>query len=388
MARKFKEIISLLPEIRKRAADIRDIIVANLVMIGEVPAPTFGEQDRINLIQQRFSESGLQNCSTDEAGNALGVIPGEVDNNILLVAHADTVFPATVDHTISLKANTATGPGVADNGISLAVLVSLQTLLEHLDISFNTTLFLMAASRSLGRGNLEGLTFFLSNRRMPVRAGICLEGIKLGRLSISSVGLLRGEVQITVPEEYDWTRFGAISAIHALNEVINGLNKIRLPKRPRSSIVLGAVEGGKSFHTIARQAVLRFEIRSESAGIVREIRQHMNDIAAEVASKCGAEVKVKAFARRKPGGIAFAHPLSRNVRSIMRALKISPRIAPGMAALSAFTDRQIPAVTIGLTDGEHLHELDETIQINKTFTGIAQLIGILLAIDGGFCDED
>ncbi len=388
MARKFKEIISLLPEIRKRAADIRDIIVANLVMIGEVPAPTFGEQDRINLIQQRFSESGLQNCSTDEAGNALGVIPGEVDNNILLVAHADTVFPATLDHTISLKANTATGPGVADNGISLAVLVSLQTLLEHLDISFNATLFLMAASRSLGRGNLEGLTFFLSNRRMPVRAGICLEGIKLGRLSISSVGLLRGEVQITVPEEYDWTRFGAISAIHALNEVINGLNKIRLPKRPRSSIVLGAVEGGKSFHTVARQAVLRFEIRSESAGIVREIRQHMNDIAAEVASKCGAEVKVKAFARRKPGGIAFAHPLSRNVRSIMRALKISPRIAPGMAALSAFTDRQIPAVTIGLTDGEHLHEPDETIQINKTFTGVAQLIGILLAIDGGFCDED
>jgi len=357
-------------------------------MISEVPAPTFGEQNRINLIQQRFSESGLQNCSTDEAGNALGVIPGEVDNNILLVAHADTVFPATVDHTISLKANTATGPGVADNGIGLAVLVSLSTLLEHLDLNFNATLFLMAASRSLGRGNLEGLTFFLSNRRMPVRAGICIEGIKLGRLSISSIGLLRGEVQITVPEEYDWTRFGAISAIHALNEVINGLNNIRLPKQPRSSIVLGAVEGGKSFHIVARQAVLRFEIRSESAGIVREIRQHMNDIAAEVASKCGAEVKVKVFARRKPGGISFAHPLSRNVRSIMRALKISPRIAPGMAALSAFTDRQIPAVTIGLTDGEHLHEPDETIQINKTFAGVAQLIGILLAIDGGFCDED
>ena len=36
---------------------------------------------------------------------------------------------------------------------------------------------------------------------------------------------------------------------------------------------------------------------------------------------------------------------------------------------------------------EHLAELKETVMIEPIVTGLAQLVGILLAIDGGFCDE-
>lgn len=387
MAKKFKEIIDLLPRLKKGSREIREILLANLAMISEIPAPTFGEERRVNLMVQRFSECGLQNCSTDEVGNGVALLPGEEDNNILVVAHADTIFPETTDHTMNLRADFATGAGIGDNSLGLAVIVSLPTLLEHLGIELNSTLVLMGATRSHGRGNLEGLNFFLNNKAMPLRAGICVEGCQLGRLSFSSIGMLRGEIVVTVPEEYDWTRFGATGAIITLNDVITRLTRIRLPRRPRTEIIMGSIEGGKAFNTVATQATLRFEIRSESATIVGEISRQINDIIAEVASKTGARIVFDNIARRRPGGISFGHPLARRTRSIIRALKITPRISPSVSELSAFVDRSIPAITIGITRGERLNEPNEVIGIKRIFTGIAQVLGILLAIDGGFCDE-
>ena len=383
-----REVIKQLPRIQKGARDLRDIILANLAMISEIPAPTFEEGPRVRFLQQRLSEAGLQNCSTDEAGNALGAIPGEVESNILVVAHADTIFPASQDHTVTFKAKSVTGPGVGDNSVGLAVLVSLPTLLEHLGIALKSTVLLMGASRGLGRGDLEGLKFFLENRRQPIRAGIGVEGVQLGRLSHSSIGMLRGEIHVTVPDEYDWTRFGVASAIRILNDVINALNEIRLPRSPRTSIVLGSVEGGQSYNALARRALLRFEVRSESAAMVREVSRHIKDIATEISAKSGSRVTMDAFARRRPGGVPFGHPLPSQARKIMRALKVAPRISPSTSELSAFIERQIPAVTIGLTTGDRMDEPEETISIEKIFVGVAQLVGILLAIDGGHCDED
>jgi hypothetical protein len=94
------------------------------------------------------------------------------------------------------------------------------------------------------------------------------------------------------------------------------------------------------------------------------------------------------ISRRRPGGISFTHPLTRNARRIIRALEIEPRKSPNAADLSTFIDHKIPAVTIGISQGELQSKLGEYIKIKPVFTGIAQLIGLLLAIDRGYCDED
>ena len=389
MAHNFKDILSALSRFRDESEAIRETLLANLVMLAETPAPTFKEEKRIALLVQRFSECGLQNCSTCEAGNGLGILPGEEgEGHILVVAHADTVFPEKADHTITLQADRVTGPGLGNNSLGLAALASLPTLLEQLDLRLKANVVLMGASGSLGRGNLQGLRFFLANNRMPVAAGICLEGVPLGRLSFASTGMARGEITCTVPEEYDWTRFGTAGAIVILNEVIDRIMQIRLPKRPRTSIVLGSVEGGTSYDTIPTQAILRFEVRSDGAGMVREICRKMADIVAEVTALSGADVKLDIFARRKAGGIKYTHPLPRHARRILKALDIQPMQGPSTSELSLFIDQGIPAITIGLTTGEHLSKMNETVRIKPMFAGLAQLIGILLAIDEGHCDEN
>ncbi len=381
-------IISDLWNIEERVRSLREIILANLVMLSEIPAPTFNETARMQFLVNRFNELQLLNCSTDEKGNGLGIIPGETgERNILIVGHLDTVFDAKVDHTISVEPHRIIGPGVGDNGLGIAVIATLPLILQHLNIKTKSNIILMGSAQSLGMGNIRGLRFFLDHTDMPIHAGICVEGVKLGRISYSSIGMMRCGINFSVPEEYDWTRFGAVGAIVTINDAINRILEIPLPKRPKTNIVLGSVEGGTGFNTIATNASLKFEIRSESGRMVKNIGQKAEYIAHEVASHSGADVDFRIYAQRRPGGIPFSHPLARTAREIMRTLDVPPRITPSTSELSAFIDKKIPALTLGLTDGENLDQLNESIEIEPIFRGIAQLIGLILAIDGGHCDE-
>jgi tripeptide aminopeptidase len=381
----FARLVDKLPEYQAAARDIGEILLTNVVMVSEIPSPTFGEQGRTDFLLERFNEYDLQNTSTDEAGNALGILPGRTgERSILVVAHMDTSFSSKVDHTVSIEPEAISGAGIGDNSLGIAAITTLPVLLQRLGIELDANIILMGSARSLGRGDIEGLRFFLDHKDTEITNGICVEGVKLGRLSYSSIGMLRAEITYRVPEEYDWTRFGAGGAIVNINDVINRILEIPLPRRPRTSIVLNHVEAGASFNTIPRQARLQFEIRSESGELVRQLGEQIGDIAAETSSQTGAEVSYNVLARRQPGGIAFSHPLAAHARSIINALGVHPRISPSTSELSAFIDKGIPAVTVGLTEGEYYNEENERLLIEPIYLGMAQLIGLLTAIDGGY----
>jgi di/tripeptidase len=388
MERRMEELIDTLPALEKKLRGMRDTLLTNLVMLGEIPAPTFREGNRRRFLVNRFNQYQLLNCSTDEVGNGLGILPGTTgERNILVVAHMDTVFDESVDHNISIHPQMVSGPGVGDNALGLAVVATLPALLEELEIELKSNIILMGSSRSLGRGNIEGLRFFLNNTDTQIHEGVVVEGVKLGRISHTSIGMSRCEISYHLPEEYDWTRFGAVGSIVTINELINRILEIPVPKRPKTNIVLGSITGGMGFNSIANDATLRFEIRSESNEMVQRLMRKIEDIAAEVSSHNGSMVDIQILAQRNPGGISFSHPLAANARMIMNSLGVIPRISPSTSELSAFIDQGIPALTLGITDGENLNKADEKIEIEPMYTGLAQLIGLLLSIDRGYCDE-
>ncbi|HLR77046.1 MAG TPA: peptidase dimerization domain-containing protein, partial [Balneolaceae bacterium] len=221
----------------------------------------------------------------------------------------------------------------------------------------------------------------------PIKAGISLEGAQLGRLSHTSIGMLRGEIRCTIPDTYDWTRFGQASAILTVNELINHINEIEIPQRPRSRIVLGSIRAGSSF-TTAKRATLRFEIRSESLDIVKSLKDRLEEIIKQVSSQSADSIELEIFAERKPGGTDFTHPLVRNAHKILEALNVESKPGPSTSALSTFIDREIPAITLGISKAANLRNENASIETEPMFTGIAQILAILQAIDGGFCEED
>lgn len=99
-----------------------------------------------------------------------------------------------------------------------------------------------------------------------------------------------------------------------------------------------------------------------------------------------AELKV--IARRRSGSIASDHPIVKSTRKIMEALGLEPVVAPSVGVLSALIAKKIPSITLGITKGKNRNELDEAIMIEPIFSGLAQLVAVLQAIDGGSYDED
>lgn len=359
----------------------RDILLANMVMMAETPAPTFEEQTRVRFLLDRFREAGLDNISDDEVNNGVGFLAGpEGAPTVAVAAHLDTVFESSVSHALSLGADRVRGIGIGDNSLGAAVLASLPHILSAMGIELKVNLLLLGVSRSLGRGNLGGIRFFLDNTPQQIDRAICLEGAPFGRLNFTSLAMMRGEIRVEVPDEYDFSRFGVNGAIVHLNDVMNRILAIPRPSRPQTSIVFGSMYGGNTFHELARNATLRFEVRSEADDVVDMIEQRIRLIIEEVHARSGVELSLDKIAFRHHGGVGFEHPLVQTCRKVMQELEIEPKIGPSMSELAAFIAKGIPAVTLGLTRGYKVNTFEEEVEIEPIFDGVAQIVGVLLQL--------
>lgn len=381
------ELLDALPDLRERLAGRRELLLANAVMFSEIPSHTFEEAERARFMMDRLIEAGCQNVSTDELGNAVGIHPGKTGKrNILVSAHLDTPFAKSVDHAVSVSPNTIMGPSIMDNSLGLAAVVTLPTLLEQLGIELNDNLVLLGSTRSMGKGDIEGMRFFLENNQLPMRAGVLCEGASLGRLSYSSLGVIRGNIHVTVKRGA--TGLAAGGAIPILNRALTKMLEIPLPQDPVTQLILGSVYAGTTYNTTSRDAHLRFEIRSEGVGVASDVFEQIEAVVAEVNAMPSTSVVLTKVGNRKNVSLNFTHPLIRSARQILKELNVEDHTAPSTGELSTLLGRDIPSLVIGLTNGEHRHDYNETIEIEPIFAGLAQLITLLQAIDGGYCDVD
>ena len=381
-------LLSKIPEYRDKLFTLRERILADVVMVGEIPSPTFREEKVVQFICNRFTEERLDQISIDEVQNATGVLPGtDGKKNILVAAHTDRIWQDGIDHTVTVTSESLIGPGIADNALGVAALTTLPTLLNALGVELKANLVLLGTSRSMGRGDLEGLRFFTENVKLPIGAAVCLEGIQLGRLSYSSLGMNRCEIQVITPEEHHWESWSLSGAITALNQIVQRILAIETPEVPKTSIILGSVNSGTSFNLPPTQATLRFEVRSEEPGMVKRIREQIEEILEQTIAENRIHAAMEIIARRRPGSIGFSHPYVRSARSIMKILGIKPLVAPSTSELSVLLEKDIPSLTLGISEGDNKHKLDETIGIEPIFSGLAQLIAVLQSIDNQLEDE-
>jgi len=262
----------------------------------------------------------------------------------------------------------------------------LPSVLAELDIQLESNLLLLGTIGSLGRGNHEGIRFHLDHATQPIDFGIVVEGVQLGRINYFSIGTLRGDITCDV-REMPLHEPGAENALVAMNHIINRILSIAVPKWPYTLIRLGKLHAGVGYNTDADHAVLGLEVVSHSGEMVEEIRHQIEDIVEEMSARHSVDVNVDFFFSRDAGGIPFAHPLVKSVIAVMQQLGVDVAQGPSPSELSEYIGRSIPAVTLGITYGGQPTNRPEYIEIEPILIGVAQLLGVILAIDQGACDE-
>lgn len=367
---------------RQKLRRLREILFANVVMAGEIPAPTGSERRLTRFLSDRFTESGLANISLDQAGNIAGVRLGRSgDRSLLVAAHVDKIWPETDNHTVSVGVGQMSGRGLADNSLGAAVLATLPLILDELGVVLESNLVLLGTTGSFGRGNLSGMRFFLENCERSVDAALVLEGIDLGRISHSSLGMARGEIRIAAtggtepePKEAD--------VVTTLSALLQALLDIDRRESPGSRVLVGSIEAGSGHSVPPREALVRFEIRSHEAGRVARIEAEIADLVARSGCE-GTAASLETIAHRRPGDLGGAHPLVRRAEAILAGLGVESRIVPSVSELALLLDRGIPSLTLGLTKGENRHSPAETIWLDPIFDGLAQIVAMLQFMDSG-----
>lgn len=379
-----------IPELPDALKPLRERLLANLVMIAQIPAPTKAEGQRARFLLDRFAEAGLSDAAADEVGNAVGRVNGQRGNrSILLASHLDTIFPASQSHDVTVEADRVVGAGVGDNALGAAIVSLMPTILQHLEIELDSDLILLGSTNSLGRGNHGGIRFFLEHMPKAVDFGICVEGMQLGRVNFFSIGTARADVICKIRPATEPSRsYGSESALVVLNHVINRILGIALPSRPYTRILMGKLRAGVSYDVEPDHAELGLEIVSHSDEMIDQICGRINDIALEMSARHAVVVTFDVFSTTKAGGIAFAHPMVKSVLEVMSQLEVEPDQGHSPSELSELITRGIPAVTLGITRGEkNRRQEPDYVLIEPILQGVAQLVGVILAIDRGACDE-
>lgn len=368
---------------------IMETILTNIVLLGQIPAPTFQEHNRTAALLDRLAEFQVDECTTDGYQNPIGIIHGKSQTQppIFVVAHLDTPFGTDIDHNYSVTAERISGAGVMDNSIGVGVLTSLPEIFRHLKLEFQSDIVLTGVIQSIGKGNLRGIRHLLKTWSTPIRGAICIESADLGRLSHYSDGMIRGEVACDAQAGPSERRCSRPNAILVINEVIDEILALRLPQRPRTEIVIGTIAGGLKHGAPANEARLGFEIHSDSDEMVKSLYTDILDIIEGLGHVYETGLTLETISNVSAARLAHNHPLVKAVSQIMTSLEVSPVSSPSESELSIFLSRGIPAVTLGITSGERQQERNASARIAPISQGIAQVIATIQAIDKGVCDE-
>ena len=71
-----EKYLDVLPTFVDQIRKIREIIISNIVLIGQIPAPTFHERRRAECLVERLAEFQVDECSIDDFGSPIGLIRG------------------------------------------------------------------------------------------------------------------------------------------------------------------------------------------------------------------------------------------------------------------------------------------------------------------------
>ena len=368
-----------------------DRSVEDLKMLTEIEAPPFKEQKRAEAFLARMKALGLADAKIDAEGNVVGLRKGTGNGPKLLIsAHLDTVFPAGTDVKVKERDGKLYAPGISDDTRGLSVLLSWLKVLNDNKVQTVGDLLFVGNVGEEELGNLRGMKALFRDQ-LDIDGMVGLEPSPDGSVLILGTGSHRYEFTFKGPGGHSYGAFGQVpSAIHGMGRAIAKIADVRTPSFPKTTFTVGTVGGGTSVNTIAPDARMAVDIRSDATEPLLETEKKIlaavDEAVAEENKRWGVTtlaVSNKLIGDR-PGGRTPAD-------SVIVEAAIRANTAFGHKTLlsGASTDANvpmalgIPAIIIGgggKTGG--FHALSEWIDVTDGWKGAQNSLVTVLGLVG------
>lgn len=383
------------------AADIKQLLDAvkadhersidDLKMLTEIEAPPFKEQKRAEAFLARLKALGLTNARIDAEGNAIGVRKGSGNGPTLLIsAHLDTVFPAGTDVKVKEHDGKLHAPGISDDTRGLSVLLSWLKVLNDNKVQTVGDLMFVGNVGEEELGNLRGMKAIFRDHP-DIDGMVGLEPAPDGNVVVLGTASHRYEVTFKGPGGHSYAAFGQVpSAIHGMGRAIAKIADIKTPSFPKTTFTVGTVSGGTAVNTIAPDARMAVDIRSDEMGVLLDTEKKVLAAIDEAVAEENKRWNVTTLSASskligdRPGGRTASD-------SVIVEAAVRSNAAFGHKTLltGASTDTNvpmslgIPAIVIGSggkTGG--FHALSEWIDVTDGWKGAQNALVTVLGLVG------
>lgn len=351
-------------------------IIEKACAIQQIPSPTFHEADRANYIFEEFSRIGLQEVSKDKAGNVFAGWSGGGDACLVISAHLDNVHNTPAPMPLERTSERITGPGIADNALGLACLLGLGRHLADTRADFSGQIWLVADVGEEGLGNLAGMSAVVERFEKNACAFLVLEGTSLGQVCHRGLGVVRLRIIAETAGGHAWGNYGTPSAIHELAEVITGVTRLTLPRKPRTTLNVGILQGGTAINTIAAKASCDLDLRSEDQATLTRLTNRVKRLVKS-RIRPGVAMKIETVGTRPAGAIRPSHPLVKLALDTLADLNVPANLEIGSSDANCPLSLGFPAVCLGITRGGNPHTVNEYIDLAPIQTGMEQVLQIV-----------
>ena len=366
-------------------------ITEQQIRLTEIPAPPFGEERRARAVADLLGECGWQ-AAIDDAGNVVAESDADAGRLALLSAHLDTALAPVEAVRVRRDGTRLWAPGISDNGAGLAALVAVAAAFRAAEVRTRLGVVFAANVGEEGEGNLRGMRALVARYGRRIEGAIAIDGASTRHITIAGIASRRFEAAISGPGGHSWASAGAPNPIHALGRAIARIVAIPLPQNPRTSLSIGAIEGGGAVNAIAGRAAMKIDLRSESEtgldALEGEIRRAVEQGAAAEREAARSEspalaVEFRPLGSRPAGRLPSQSPLLAAVREVDQFMGLEARLQAASTDANIPLSLGIPAVTLGGGGtGGGAHTDEEWYDASGRVAGLERILLTLLLVAG------
>lgn len=353
----------------------------------KIPAPSHFEHKRAEYCKSWLENAGAEGVYIDDALNVIFPLTCKDSNEItVFAAHTDTVFPDMETMNYFDDGEKIHCPGAADDTAGVAVLMMMAKFFLENNLCPKTGIMFVCNSCEEGLGNLKGTKQLFKDFSGRISRFISFDS-QLNTVSDRCVGSHRYEVEVLTQGGHSYGDFGNINAIAELSKIIDKIYKTDVPVKAKSRTTynVGTISGGTSVNTIAQNAKMLCEYRSDDRECLAAMEKKFDEIFKSARSE---KIRVNVT---KVGD----RPCSNIESTKVEALKeiavpiIEETIGEAVSFKSSSTDCNIPlslgvsalCVGVNIHSGVHTREewldkaslipgLEIAIKLGKALTGV------------------
>lgn len=348
--------------------------------LAAIPGFSGQEEKRAVFVKNWLQKAGAREVFLDKAGNVVFPYRGTPGEKwTVVMAHMDVVCPDTTPLPIREENGCLIGPGVRDDTANLVnMLMAVKCLLIHPELPVKNLLFVADVGEE-GLGNLKGSRQIFQDYGKDIKEWLGFD-VNYNMLCVRAVGSRRYRVTVRTKGGHSFKDFGEKNAIAELASVIGDLYQADFPSKPQVTFNVGTIEGGTSVNTIASEAQMLYEFRSELEEAVLQAEAFFYDtIRRHQTEEVKIEVEVIGI---RPGNGKTSEKEQRELEDhCMEVIKTyydgEVKKESGSTDANIPLSEGIPAVTLGTAMGVGTHTREETVEIESMIVGQKIALGVL-----------